>query len=270
MLEQTIAFLRQDRLRNVVPLKMLAAHAERIQIHFCRQANQIGVLLLFPTDTFAYDRQSYAAYDRIAIAVASHPAAVALMLPHLPRQESIVFKLADPQVHKALATQLPLTRVTGFISYTSSPDTYAAWTDTVIANEETLTETMTPDARLYPLFAAQGHEPDDLDHYFREGVGRVFTRYVDEEPVAACFTYQNFEQIHEIGGVFTLPTERRKGYAKQVVSAALASLHARSLVPRYQVHEANRASIRLAEAIGLTPFVLTEHWAYRPAGKQVS
>ncbi|HEU5100344.1 MAG TPA: hypothetical protein VFU22_15055 [Roseiflexaceae bacterium] len=30
--------------------------------------------------------------------------------------------------------------------------------------------------------------------------------------------------------------------------------------PRYQVYEQNRPSIRLAEAIGLEPFVTVEHW----------
>ena len=64
----------------------------------------------------------------------------------------------------------------------------------------------------------------------------------------------------KIGGVYTAPEHRRKDYARQVVLAALAQLKARLLRPRYQVREDNLASCRLAESIGLVPFVVVEHF----------
>jgi RimJ/RimL family protein N-acetyltransferase len=78
--------------------------------------------------------------------------------------------------------------------------------------------------------------------------------------MAFCFAEQIYTGIWEIGGVYTAPEHRRKGYARQVVLAALAQLKARLLRPRYQVREDNLASCRLAESIGLVPFVVVEHF----------
>lgn len=254
--ERTLAFLRQDLLRNIVPLKMLAAHPDAIDIHYTNYGNETAVLLLFPTTAFAYDRQSYPEDELIALITVTKPALLQLLLPALPRDQRIIFKLADTTVQTALRQQLPLTRVTAFHSYTA-PATH------LYAPHPHVVESTTPDERLYPFFAAQGHERQDVEEYFAKE-GHAFTRYENGHPVAACFTYQNFETVHEIGGVVTVPTERRKGYAKQVVESAVASLQRRGCIPRYQVHEINRPSIQLAEAIGLQRFVVIEHWRYSP------
>jgi predicted GNAT family acetyltransferase len=235
---------------------MLAAHPEAIEIYYTQENNAAGLLLLFPTSTFAYDRQSYPDDAWIALLTVAQPALIQLLLPHLPRDQRIIFKLADETVQTALLHQLPLERVTAFRSYTA-PATHP------YTPHPTVVERTTPDERLYPFFAAQGHERQDVDAYFAKE-GHAFTRYENNVPVAACFTYQNFETVHEIGGVLTIPTARRKGYAKQVVETAVASLQRRGCTPRYQVHEVNRPSIRLAEQIGLQLFVTIEHWRYTP------
>jgi RimJ/RimL family protein N-acetyltransferase len=48
------------------------------------------------------------------------------------------------------------------------------------------------------------------------------------------------------------------------VRTALAELGGRGLLPRYQVHDDNIASIRLAESIGLTRFLEITHFLYTP------
>jgi len=254
--EEALTFLRQDPLRNIVPLKMLAAYPAEIDLHYANSDDQSGVMLLFPTSTFTYDRQSYPDDALIALINVSAPTVIEAFLPILPRDRRIIFKLADEAVQIALSQQLPLTRVTAFQSYTTAADrSYCPHPDVV--------ERTTPDERLYPFFAAQGHDRQDVAAYFAKE-GHAFTRYGHQRPVATCFTYQNFETVHEIGGVVTVPTERRKGYAKQVVETALASLQQRGYTPRYQVHEENQPSIRLAEEIGLTCFVTIDHWRYAP------
>lgn len=270
MRQETIAFLRQSPLVNIVPLKMLAAHPEQIHVHFWQRGEATAALLLFSTATFAYDRHAYPDDRWIAILVASQPDAVHELLPLLPWHERIVFKLVDPAVLQTLAATHPLTRVTGFASYTTTSQQLPmpAGVESTRINT-TITETETPDPTLYPLFAAHGNQPEDVIAYFATGQARLFTCQVggevDRERVAACYTYQNFEQIHEIGGVVTVPTARRKGYAKLVVQAALASLQRRGLTPRYQVHEENLPSVRLAESLGLQRFALVEHWRHTPA-----
>ena len=66
--------------------------------------------------------------------------------------------------------------------------------------------------------------------------------------------------MHEIAGVYAIPSERRKGYARLLVESALHTLTLRQCIPRYQVHEDNHASIQLAEKIGLRRFVTMDHW----------
>ena len=74
----------------------------------------------------------------------------------------------------------------------------------------------------------------------------------------------DYWHIHEIGGLHTLPQARRQGLARRLVETALATLAAAGEMPRYQVDEANHASIALAQAIGLVPAVTAEHWLHLP------
>ena len=60
----------------------------------------------------------------------------------------------------------------------------------------------------------------------------------------------------------TAPSQRRKGFAARVVRTALAELAARGLAPRYQVEEHNKASIHLANSIGLVPFLTIVHYVH--------
>jgi predicted GNAT family acetyltransferase len=253
--QEAIAFLNRDPLRNIVPLKMLTAYSAVIETHY-DEANG-AALFLFPTSAFAYDRATYADLDLVVLLAAVTPKAAAALLPLIPPQKRLIFKLMDDGVRDLLATHLALQRVTAFLSYTSTAaDRFSPHPDVVTAAQV--------DERLYPLFAAQGHDADEVQRYFAGDAARTFTLYQADEPIAACFTYQNFENVHEIGGVFTIPSARRKGHAQKVVTTAVHSLLQRGCWPRYQVHEENRPSIALAEYIGLTRFVTVEHWRYLP------
>lgn len=256
--QEAIAFLKRNPLRNIVPLKMLTAYPAVIETHYHASDAEAAALLLFPTTAFGYDRATYPDLDLVVILAATTPEAATTLLPHIPAHKRSIFKLMDSEVRDLLATRFALQRVTAFLSYTSSAlDHFAPHPAVVTTNQV--------DGRLYAHFAAQGHDADELNRYFADGQARAFTLYQKAEPIAACFTYRNFEQIHEIGGVFTLPSERRKGHAQKVVTAAVHSLLTRGCLPRYQVHEENRPSIALAEQIGLTRFVTVEHWRYVPA-----
>lgn len=268
-----IDFLRQDLLRNIVPLKMLAAHPEAIDIYYAQNNSGSCLLLLFPTTTFAYDRQHYAQDDYIAILAGTtgqvysdsqaEQRIVEQLLSHIPSDKRIVFKLPAGSIREALTEQLPLRRVTAVRSYTATAEHVYPMNEAVCESDQL-------DERLFPHLATFGHDRQDLDHLFRSAGTRSFTLYRtiaggNSVPLAACFTYENFEQIHEIGGVVTIPEERRKGYAKRVVEHTVATLLQRDLLPRYQVHEENVPSVRLAEQVGLTLFVTTEHWYYQPS-----
>lgn len=250
--QAVITFLTQDALRNIVPLKMLTAHPDAIETHYHEAGAEAAALLLFPTSAFAYDRATYGDLDLVVILVATTPATATTLLPRIPHHKKLVFKLMDNGIRDLLAESFTLQRVTAFLSFTSTVlDQFTPHPAVAVANQV--------DARLYSLFAQQGYSGDELERFFADGQARTFARYEAGEAVAACFTYQNFAQIHEIGGVYTLPTQRRQGYAQQAVVTAVHSLLSRGYWPRYQVHEINRPSIALAEQIGLTPFVTVTH-----------
>ena len=236
---------------------MLAAFPTAIQTIYQETAMDAAALLLFPTSAFPYDRATYPDLDWVVLLSATTPAAAITLLPHIPRDQKLIFKLMDAGIRERLAAHFSLQPITTFLSYTATVvEHFTPHPDVAVADQV--------EDRLYPIFAAQGHERAELTRYFATGQARTFTLYRAAAPVAACFTYQNFETVHEIGGVFTLPSERRKGYAQQVVETAVHSLLARNCLPRYQVHEDNHASIALAEQIGLTPFVAVEHWRHIP------
>jgi RimJ/RimL family protein N-acetyltransferase len=96
--------------------------------------------------------------------------------------------------------------------------------------------------------------------------GRAFASIAGPEdaPLATCFAFANWGPVWEVGGVFTPEAARRRGHGARAVRAALRELGLRGLLPRYQVHERNLASIRLAESAGLRPFLHLVHYMHEP------
>ena len=104
-----------------------------------------------------------------------------------------------------------------------------------------------------------------MERYFRDGA-RWFGAEAEGQLASACFAFQNYGDVWEIGGVYTEPRHRRKGLARRVVGSALAYLLSRRLTPRYQVKWDNLASIQLARGAGLKEFLTVNH--YRIAATQ--
>lgn len=254
---QALAYLQTNLLRNIVALKMLKAFGSVIKSYYTEQGSSQGALLLLPTQAFSYDAQTYPDSDFVVLLSASDRAACERLLPQIPRDRKLVFKLIDRQDHAILAQQLPLQRTRAFFSYTSRPGSQFMPAAEVVVSAEV-------DERCYALYAQQNYSRAEIDGYFAQGDALSCTIYQAEAAVASCFAYLNFEPVWEIGGVYTVPSERRKGYAARVVQSALHALVSRERVPRYQVHEANHASIGVAEALGLERFVTMEHWVYEP------
>lgn len=254
---QVLTYLQTNILRNIVSLKMLKAFGEVIESHYTESGASQGVLLLLPTRAFSYDAQTYPDSDFVVLLSTSDPTACERLLPQIPRDRKLVFKFMDGAERNVVAQHFALQRARAFCSYTSRPNSKFTPDAGVVISSQV-------DARCYPLYAEQGYSRAEIDGYFAQGDAVSCTIYQAEQAVASCFAYLNFEPIWEIGGVYTVPAERRKGYAARVVQSALHALVSRGHTPRYQVHEANLASIGVAEALGLQRFVLIEHWVYTP------
>jgi GNAT superfamily N-acetyltransferase len=252
-IRSALAFLSTNALRNIVLLKMLTLFPDAVACQYCEDHGDVGVLLLLPTQATSFDRHAYPSTQYVVLLSASSQELVRRLLAFVPQGVPLVFKLLHDADRQMVAEQFALRRATAFISYTAPAGQHFVPSSIVRVSEEI-------DERCFALYAAQGHSREDLASYAATGSALTYTIYEAAAPIAACFTYPNFGNVHEIAGVYTIPSERRKGYARQLVASALHMLELRQSIPRYQVHEENHASIGLAEAIGLRRFVTMEHW----------
>lgn len=245
--------LAPDPLRHIVLLKQLLASPEHVKVHRASGAAGTAMLVALDVSASAYDRQTYPGAAVAAFIASDHPELTAALLQHLPRDVGIVFKLSRDADLAPVAAHFAVVRRTAFVSFTSAgghePD-------------PGVHVTSQPGDAAFKLFEEQAHERSWLEPMLRAGSAFACVLEDDGETPSACIAFENYDSVWEVGGVVTAPSQRRKGFAARVVRTALAELSARGLVPRYQVEEHNTASIRLAHAIGLVPFLTIVHYAH--------
>jgi RimJ/RimL family protein N-acetyltransferase len=252
-IEAVISYLKTDPLKHVVHLKMLDAYGGHIRCHYEQDGAQAAILLLLPTGVSAYDARTYPQTDFVVLPVGSDGGTVRRVIRQVPWERSLVFKFADALTRDAVLQDHPLERTRAFFSYTSHDPFFQPQPSVTLSGEL--------DEKVIPFYRENGYTPDELDGYFRQGA-LSFTVYEQGEPLSTCMVFRNYGDIWEIGGVYTPPAQRRKGYARLTVETALHALLTRGRVPRYNVLEGNTASIRLAESLGMQRFVTVEHFIH--------
>ena len=251
MNEKIQALLERDVLRNIILLKTLAAYPEVADCHVVGNA----VLVLLPVRVSPFDRQTYPGVDTIVMLAGEDPEELRALLPAIPRDERLVFKLNHPNQVEVFRPAFRLRRAIAYISYTAPQESHFEPDAQVVI-------TRRPDEGCLALFAAQGYGQEEIAEDFAQAVAHAFAIYTQGRPACACMAYRNHDRVFEIGALHTLPGERRTGYARRVVLTALAWVMGSGCVPRYAVHEQNEASMRLAESVGLVRFLTTEHWVF--------
>jgi GNAT superfamily N-acetyltransferase len=245
--------LAHEPLRNIVLLKHLLAYPGHVKVHRASGLSGAATLVVLQASASAYDRQ---AYPEAAVAVlisSDHPDLTSSLLAHVPRGVGIVFKLAADADLVPVSRHFPVARRTAFVSFTS---VHAPAADVGVSI------TSSPDDVAFALFAEQGHERSWLEPLLRTGKAFACVLARGGEALSACFAFENYGRVWEVGGVFTAPSHRGKGFGARVVRTALARLAERGLAPRYQVEEDNEASIRLARSVGLGPFLTIVHYVH--------
>lgn len=252
-MQQILTFLNQNPLKNIVLLKMLAAYPTASRCYFMEQGKDQGVLVLLPTPVVPFDRHTYPSTAYVVLLSTTGPTMTEALLPFIPRDCNLVFKLMDAHDQAVLRQVFSLQRVTAFLSYTAAAGSQ-------FLADAAVRVSVTPDEACLAIYARQGHERESVQHLFRTQQAIAFACYADATPVSTCFVYRNYETIWEIGGVYTAENARRQGYARRIVQTALHALLAQQRIPRYQVHEQNRPSIAVAETLGLYRFLTIEHF----------
>lgn len=257
MADQTaaLAYLGRDPLRHITMLKLLHAYGPALDCHYVERGGESGVLLAYPPAVFPYDAATYPLAGRVLVLASDGPSVAEALLDLAPPGVPLVLKVINPADRAALTRRLAPRLVNVFASYTSPPGSTWPPVDGVAVSGEL-------DERCLAIFAAKGHDSAEVRARFAAGQATSFTIYAGGEPTALCYIYQNYGPIWEVAGVYTDPGARRAGLGRRVVGAALHTLAARGLTPRYQVHAANLPSVALAEALGLTRFVTIEHFAH--------
>jgi GNAT superfamily N-acetyltransferase len=246
--------LREEPFTNITLLKMLESYASDIRCWLVEQEHHWGTLLLLPTEASAYDRHTYPDTDYVAFIAASSAQVVPKLIEPIPAGAKLVFKLQKAEYARRLAEYYRLEKARAFISFTSPSGGATEYSlDAEVAVHDR------PDDRLLPLWYANGYRKEEIEQYFaRDALS--FTVFEGETPVSTCLAFPNYESIWEVGAVHTREDRRGRGLARKVVCAALHTLTKNGSTPRYSVLETNTASVRLAESVGLLPFVTLEHY----------
>lgn len=253
--DSVLAVLRRAPLDNVVLLKFLLASPQGANVHQIVRGDDAATLLLLDHRFSDFDREAYPEAGASVVISSNSPELTRELLAFVPRQQTLVFKLANEADRSVIAAEFPLERRTAFLSYTATimPPLEAS------ADIET-TAAETP----FELLAAQGHSAEWLGPLVESGRAFISVLKDGPRPLSACFAFQIDGPIWEVGGVYTQPQERGKGLAYRVVHTALAELQRRGHVARYQVAEENTASIRLAESLGMKRYLTLTHYLSAP------
>ena len=251
--DEIIERLGTEPLANVVLLKHLQAFPQHTRAFQRLSSAGIATLVLLDTAACDYDRKTYPTAAHAALIRSGDAALTEALLSELPADSGIVFKLCCTADRDVVHRHYPLTRKTSFLSFTS-PERTSGREGVTVADSAT-------DA-MYVLYRMQDHERGWLSPLLASG--RAFTCAIGsgEEPLSVCLAFESYGRVWEIGGVVTRPDQRGRGLGSRVVGAALDELARRGLIARYQVHEDNAASIRLAEALGMKPLLRLTHYLH--------
>jgi GNAT superfamily N-acetyltransferase len=250
---QVTSYLRRDALKHIVHLKALESYSRHICSHYFSEGSSAGVLFVYPTGVTTYESVKYPQTEHVVLIASESPSVTERMLDCLPRDGGFVIKLMSAEDKDVVARRYPLERITSFLSYTSPAGATFARSKRVLVS-------CVLDEKLLPFFRQNGYERDEVGGYFSSRSALSFALEENGEPVSACLACRNYGEVWEICGLYTAEPARRKGYARKVVETALDRLLANGYVPRYQMDESNLASRELAERLGLTRFLATEHF----------
>lgn len=243
--------LEEDSLTNLVTLKMVHRFPNSMHFELIEGADGWAMLSLLDIRDSEWDRKTYPACKYAVFINGNSNAGKIQLLASLPK-ENLVIKTGDEIVQQKIAESGRATKVRTFHSFTGKPLSQSQ-------SNPGARQFCSHDERAWSMFRANGYEDAELAQYFQNGA-QWFGIESNGQLASACFIFQNYKQIWEIGGVFTQLDFRRRGLAQIVVQGALKHLVASGLVPRYQTTSDNYASLSLARSCGLIEFLHMSHY----------
>jgi RimJ/RimL family protein N-acetyltransferase len=244
--------LEQDELMNLVTLKMVNRFPNNMSFELREDADGWALLSVLEARASEWDRKTYPDSRYVVFINGNSAVGKIQLLASLPK-ENLVLKTSDEIVKRQIAQYEKVTNVRTFHSFTAGKEFSPPKADPGLCRSDS------HDERAWEMFRANGYEDEELAAYFRNGA-QWFGVEIEGQLASACFVFQNYKQIWEIGGVFTQTDFRRRGLAQIAVRGALDYLVASSLIPRYQTTTDNHASLGLARTCGLNEFLQMTHY----------
>jgi len=245
------ALLEEDLDTHLITLKFLGLFGERCGLRLDSSASGWASLVWFDAKLFPWDRQTYPEARFIVFldgTAASLLPSLAASIPSGP----VVFKSSDPRAQAFLEDSLKVPCVRRFLWYTGSL--------TRGDSGRNVSEVLGPDPAFDELLASNGYDATDSLEFWRRGA-RGYLAEEDGEPRAFCLAYPNHGRVWEVASVKTLDGHQRRGFASQVVRAAVHGITTRGHRVRYHVDAENGPSRALAESLGLHAHVEARHYA---------
>ncbi len=203
----------------------------------------------------AYDLETYPSANWVALISSGHRSLTDHLFDFVPKDVGMVFKLAADADREVMAARYRTEGAACFLSYTCNLR---------FCRDKRVCVTRAPDEAALDMFEGQGHARAWLQPLLSSDRAFDCIVQVNGRTNSVCFAFENYGRVWEVGGVFTPINSRGRGLARRTVQTALAVLRERGLIPRYQVSADNKASIALANGIGLQRFLRLTHHLRRP------
>ena len=147
-------------------------------------------------------KQLLAYPEHVKIHRVAGPEGTAALLSHLPSGTGIVFKLSSTADLAPVEARFAVTQRTAFISFNASGDTAPA---------PGVHVPWAPGNNAFRLFETQGHDRARLAPLLGSGKACACVAERDGDTCTACFAFENYGAVWEVGGVVTAPSRRRQG-----------------------------------------------------------
>ena len=251
--QRTIGCLSADPIACAVALKMLTLHPEACTVRLFEGESGWAAVTEMQTTVSRWDREAYPNISHVVTLDGTDESLLRIGFEQTPK-ENRVFKVTSRLSRALVSTLAQARRVQTFVCYSTDRKGLTNGTKVSGIGEQT-----TVDEDTVRLFNETGYTREELEALIARG-GSWFGLFHGKSCLSVCLAYPTGADLWEIGGVYTSPEKRGKGYAKALVQHAVQALLERERRPRYVYRSDNAASQAVARAVGLTYANSIEHY----------
>lgn len=248
---KSVEYLKSNTLKHLSTLKHLFLYKDNVTIDLIEDSLKWALLVKIPTKFLSYDSATYPNANQAIFLNGTSDELKYYLLDKLP-DDNYILRLNENLNLATYKNRFQVAVGNSYVSYSCSSidDIYR---DDMVLGNPNITD------KAIDIIKRNGYTEPEIRKYFNNGA--IWFGYIIDDIIRSiCFVYRNYEDIWEIAGVHTPETERMKGYARIVVTSALAYILDRRLIPRYEADVRNVNSIKLTESLKMKQFLRVDHF----------